>query len=47
MGDFGYRPNIRLMDGQLTLDPDIVRMISEIHAEMATRRILQDMLRPN
>ncbi|HYJ91045.1 MAG TPA: hypothetical protein VEV84_07045 [Pyrinomonadaceae bacterium] len=47
MGDFGYRPRIRLMDDQLTLDPDIVRMMAEIEAQMAARRILQDMLRPN
>src|SRR3954453_9580761 len=48
MGDFGYRPaNIRLLDGQLTLDPTTVSLISEIEARMATRRTLQDMLRPN
>ena len=47
MGDFGYQPHIRLLDAQLTLDPDIVRMMADIEAQMATRRILQDMLRPN
>jgi len=48
MGDFGYRPrNIRLFEGQLTLDPDIVRMMAEIETQMAARRFLQDMLRPN
>src|SRR4051794_26427058 len=48
MGDFGYRPaNIRLLDGQLTLDPTTVSLIAEIEARMATRRTLQDMLRPN
>jgi hypothetical protein len=47
MGDFGYRPRVRLLDAQLTLDPDIVSMMAQIEAEMATRRILQDMLRPN
>lgn len=47
MGDFGYQPHVRLFDAQLTLDPDIVRMITEIEAQMAARRILQDMLRPN
>lgn len=47
MGDFGYRPNIRLLDAHLTLDPEIVSMMAQIEAEMGTRRILQDMLRPN
>jgi hypothetical protein len=48
MGDFGYRPpRIRLLDQQLTLDPDIVAMMGEIEAQMATRQILLDMLRPN
>lgn len=47
MGDFGYRPRVRLLDQQLTLDPDIVRMMGEIEAQMAARRILQDMLRPD
>ncbi len=48
MGDFGYRPpQIRLLDQQLTLDPEIVAMMSEIEAQMAARRILSDMLRPN
>ena len=40
MGDFdlGYRPpRIRLLDQQLTLDPDIVRMMGEIEAQMAAR----------
>lgn len=46
--DFGYRPpRIRLLDQQLTLDPDIQRMMGEIEAQMAARRILQDMLAPN
>jgi hypothetical protein len=48
MGDFGYRPpQIRLLDQQLTLDPDILAMMSEIEAQMAARRILSDMLRPD
>ena len=50
MGDFnfGYKPPpIRLLDKQLTLDPDIVRMMSEIEAQMAARRIIDDMLRPD
>ena len=50
MGDFdlGYRPpRIRLLDQQLTLDPEIVRMMGEIEAQMAARTILQDLLRPN
>lgn len=48
MGDFGYQPpHIRLLDQHLTLDPDIVAMMSEIEAQMAARRILEDMLRPN
>jgi hypothetical protein len=47
MGDFGYKPHIHLLDQQLTLDPDIVAMINEIEAQMATRRILMDMQRPN
>jgi hypothetical protein len=50
MGDFnfGYRPpQIRLLDQQLTLDPDIVRMMGEIEAQMAARRMIQEMLQPN
>lgn len=48
MGEFGYRPTrIRLLDAQLTLDPDIVAMMSDIEAQMAARRILGDMLQPN
>jgi hypothetical protein len=50
MGDFdlGYKPpRIRLLDQQLTLDPEVVRMMGEIEAQMAARRILSDMLRPN
>lgn len=48
MGDFGYQPpRIRLLDQHLTLDPDIVRMMGEIEAQMAARTILSDMLRPN
>jgi len=47
MGDFGYQPRIRLFDQHLTLDPDIVRMMGEIEAQMAARSILSDMLRPN
>lgn len=50
MGDFqlSYRPRqIRLLDQQLTLDPEIIRMMGEIEAQMAARRIISDMLRPN
>jgi len=50
MGDFqlSYRPRqIRLLDQRLTLDPDIIRMMGEIEAQMAARRIISDMLRPN
>lgn len=50
MGDFvlGYRPQrLRLLDQQLTLDPDIVRMMGEIEAQMAARRIVSQMLQPN
>lgn len=48
MGDFGYRPrNIRLLDQQLTLDPEIITMMGEIEAQMAARTILADMQRPN
>lgn len=48
MGDFGYRPrNLRLFDGQLTLDPEIVAMMGEIEAQMAARRILGEMTNPN
>ena len=48
MGDFGYRPpRIRLLDQQLTLDPDIVAMMGEIEAQMAARSILLEMQRPN
>lgn len=50
MGDFqlGYRPQrFRLLDQHLTLDPEIVRMMGEIEAQMAARRIISEMLRPN
>lgn len=48
MGEFGYRPTrIRLLDAQLTLDPDIVAMMADIEAQMAARRIIGEMLRPN
>jgi hypothetical protein len=50
MGDFelGYRPRpIRLLDQQLTLDPEIVRMMAEIEARMAANRVLPNMLRPD
>ena len=50
MGDFelGYRARpIRLLDQQLTLDPEIARTIAEIEARMAANRIVQEMLRPN
>lgn len=50
MGDFelGYRARpIRLLDQQLTLDPEIARSIAEIEARMAANRIIQEMLRPN
>ena len=50
MGDFqlGYRPRqIRLLDQQLTLDPEIIRMMGEIEAQMAARRIVSDIMRPN
>jgi hypothetical protein len=48
MGDFGYHPpRIRLLDQQLTLDPEIVSMMGEIEAQMAARRILTEMQRPN
>ena len=47
MGEFGYQPKrINLMSGRLTLDPDIIAMMSKLEAEMATRRILADMLQP-
>lgn len=48
MGDFGYKPkNIRLLDAQLTLDPDIMRMMGEIEAQMTERKVLVDILNPN
>ena len=48
MGDFGYKPkNIRLLDAQLTLDPETIRIMGEIEAEMATRQILLNILSPN
>ena len=48
MGDFGYQPShIRLFDQHLTLDPDIVRMMGEIEAQMTARSIISDMLQPN
>lgn len=50
MGDFAlrYRPERSgLLNQKLTLDPDIVRKIAEIEAEMASRRIVSQMLQPN
>ena len=48
MGEFGYRPpQIRLLDAQLTLDPQIMRMMAEIEGQMAARRILAEMTQPN
>lgn len=50
MGDFelGYRPRpIRLLDQQLTLDPEIQRTIAEIEARMAAERMIREMLQPN
>ena len=48
MGEFGFRPKrISLMSGKLTLDPDIVAMMSKLEADMVTRKILADMLQPN
>lgn len=50
MGDFelGYRPRpIRLLDQQLTLDPEIMTTIAEIEARMAASRMIDEMLRPD
>jgi len=50
MGDFnfGYKPpTIRLIDQQLTLDPDIIRIMGEIEAQMPARRIIQEILQPD
>ena len=48
MGEFGFQPKrITLMSGKLTLDPAIVAMMSKLEADMATRKILADMLQPN
>lgn len=50
MGDFeyGWQPRrLRLLDAELTLDPDILRMMGEIEAQMAARRIVAEMLQPN
>ena len=46
--EFGYRPpRIRLLDEELHLDPDIVRMIQEIEGRMAARQLITQWLRPN
>lgn len=47
MGEFGFQPRVRLLDAHLTLDPQIIDMMSEIEAQMAARRILADMMRPS
>ena len=48
MSDFPYQPmRPRLLDGKLTLDPDIAAKIAEIEADMNARRIIDAMLRPN
>jgi hypothetical protein len=45
---FGYRPaRVRLLDEQLHLDPDIVRIIEEIDAKMAARQMINNWLQPN
>lgn len=47
-GDFGYRPpRFHLMDGELHLDPDIVRMIQDIEARMAARQMVSQFLEPD
>jgi hypothetical protein len=47
--EFGrYRaPRIRLMDAQLTLDPETIRIMEEIQAQMAARQMINLWLRPN
>lgn len=48
MGEFGYRPtHVKLFDGKLTLDPEIVEMMGEIEAQMNARRIIAEMMNPN
>jgi hypothetical protein len=48
MGEFGYKPkNISLLDAKLTLDPETIRIMEDIEAQMAARRILSDILNPN
>ncbi len=47
MGEFGYRPNIRLLDAQLTLDPEIIALMGEMEAQMTARRIIAEMTQPN
>lgn len=48
MGDFGYKPpQIRLLDAQLTLNPETIKIMDDIEAEMAARRVIQDILNPN
>lgn len=47
-GHFGYRPTrFHLMDTQLHLDPDVVRMMQEVEARMASRQTLNQFLLPN
>ena len=48
MSDFTYRPQrLRLLDAQLTLDPEVVAMMAEIEAKLAARQMVEAMLRPN
>lgn len=48
MSEFGYQPtHVKLFDGKLTLDPEIVQMMGEIEAQMNARRIITEMMRPN
>ncbi|MBL4928694.1 hypothetical protein [Fuscibacter oryzae] len=47
MSEFGYRPpHIRLLDKQLTLDPQIEATLAEINARMAAREWLDKVLNP-
>ena len=47
MSEFGYRPNhIRLMDQQLTLDPQIQATLAQINARIAAQEWMDRLLNP-
>jgi hypothetical protein len=47
MGEFGFRRRLRLLDQELTLEPEIVAQMRSIEAQLASRQLLPQFLHPN